>query len=169
MDLDPSWEPPAILFTPDRRAQTAAPHETSWAALKQRYGTGAHRAALAAALEDWIGAVRSAVLPQRLWIGGSFCSDKAEPRDVDVVLFYALYRFEPDPDARARFLEAHARLLAPRQIARVWPVDAATIPLHAPPLDLIRLSARWTMIFSNGPDGVRRGFWSIDGTLLPGA
>jgi hypothetical protein len=164
-----SCEPPAIRFTPDRRVEVAAPHETSWAALKQRYGAGAHRAALAAALEDWIAAVRTAVLPQRLWIGGSFCSDKPEPGDVDVVLFYALYRYEPDPVARGRFLETHARLLAPQQIAAVWPVDAATIPLHAPPLDLIRLSARWSMILSNGPGGERRGFWSVDGPLLPRA
>lgn len=168
-DLDLPGAPPAIRFTPDRQVQIAAPHATSWDALKRRYGMGAHRRALAAGLEDWIVAVRAAVRPQRLWIGGSFCSDKAEPRDVDVVLFYTLHRFEPDPDARARFLQAHAGLLAPNRIAEVWPVDAATIPLHAPPLDLIRLSARWTLIFSNGPDGARRGFWSVDGALLPGA
>lgn len=157
---------PAILFGDDRKVIASSPFPVDWRTFKQRFGQGAVRAALADGFIGWVRAAAGLVDVQFVWVGGSFASDKPEPADVDAVLFYRYRDPALDVATRTAFLQANADILSKEGAKAGFNVDAAIIPLSAPVGQLIHLSAYWAMVFSNGPDGTRRAFYTLDARSL---
>jgi hypothetical protein len=158
--------PPPILFNENRRVVGSAPYEVRWADLALQFATTPHRRHLASRFEQWIAACSRIVRVEYLWVGGSFCSDKLEPKDVDAVLFYHYVTFMPQPAARDAFLVQHRGLLSNAGSRQNFNVDSATIPLSLEPSRLVNLAARWALILSNGPDDTRRSFYQVPCTTF---
>jgi hypothetical protein len=157
----PTNIPPPITFSTDRKLIAASPYPTTWQALKERFVFNEHRAILAARFEAWVADVHGVVEADMIWLGGSFASDKADPADIDAVLFYNYRTFMPQAMQRDAFLTEHACVLSPTGAKRSYSVDGATIAWSLPLTRLVALSARWTMILSNGPDDSKRAFYGL--------
>jgi hypothetical protein len=152
---------PAILFSEDRKVIASSPHARTWSELKEQFVFNDHRAHLAARFEAWVTDANQIVAPEFIWIGGSFASDKQMPADVDAVMFYRYRTFEPDPIKRDAFLQAHSAILSSDGAKEGYGVDGATVALNLPVPQLIHLAAYWAMVWSNGPDGTRRAFYTV--------
>jgi hypothetical protein len=156
------FEPaPAITFSHDNKITSSSPYPITWPEIEARYCFNAHRRRLADRFCEWVLAVHDLVAPAFIWIGGSFVTDKAEPADIDTVLFYYYRQAQTDSQDRISFLSKHASLLSPAGIRARFGLDAGTVALSMPPQRLVEISASWTMIFSGNADGTRRGFYSV--------
>lgn len=153
--------PPAIIFGADQRVIGTSPYPCPWFEFKQRFAFNPQRLALAEKFEAWVGNLVTTVAPEFIWIGGSYASDKPDPKDIDAVLFYHYRQPFADPQSHAGFLRANSGLLSPAAIKRDFGVDGACVALSMPVERLIAISAEWTMIFSGNPDGSRRPFYCI--------
>lgn len=154
---------PAILFDDNRKVVGSAPYPVPWAELAAQFATTPYRANLAARFEQWVAACIAIVRVEYVWIGGSFCSDKPEPKDIDAVLFYRYPRPMPQPEVRDAFLRHHAPVLSNMGSKLNFGVDSAAVSLHTDVSALIHKAAYWAMVFSNGPDGTRRAFYTVAG------
>jgi hypothetical protein len=152
---------PAIQFSEDRKLISCSPYPISWAQLVEKFATSATRQRLANQFEHWLAACREIVIIGEVWIGGSFCNDAQEPKDIDVVLFYRYRSLMPQASARDAFLREHAHVLSNEGAREKYGVDCATISLGLEPLRIVRLAAKWTMILSNGPDNQKRAFYTL--------
>jgi hypothetical protein len=152
---------PAIVFNEDRKVVSSSPHQSTWSETKARFVFNDHRALLAARFEAWVREVNAVVVADFIWLGGSFASDKPEPADVDAVLFYRYRTFMPNPEDRDAFLVANAHILSPEGAKANYGVDGATVALTLPVNQLIHMAAYWAMVWSNGPDGSRRAFYTL--------
>lgn len=162
--------PPAIAFNADQRVIGTSPYPCPWIEFKQRFAFNPQRRALAEKFEAWVGSLVTIVAPEFIWIGGSYASDKAEPNDLDAVLFYRYRQPFADPQSHAAFLNTHRALLTPAAVKRNFGVDCACVALSMPVERLIAISAEWTMILSGNPDGSRRAFYGIPvASMLNGA
>ena len=162
--LDPSGNDtePAILFGENGKVIASSPYPLSWQQLKARFATSRYRATLAERFEAWVYACSSLVKIEQIWIGGSFCSDKIEPRDIDTVLFYRHITPMPDPVMRSAFFAQHADVLSYQGALEHFQIDSALLSLSLDPLRLIHWSAYWTMLLSGMSDGQRRPFYTIN-------
>ena len=153
--------PPAIKFGADQRVIGTSPYPCPWFEFKQRFAFNPQRLVLVEKLEAWVGNLLTIVAPEFIWIGGSYASDKPDPKDVDAVLFYRYLQPFAYAQSHAAFLNANRALLTPAAIKRDFDVDCACIALSMPVERLIAISAEWTMILSGNPDGSRRAFYCI--------
>ncbi|MCZ8207697.1 MAG: hypothetical protein O9270_05825 [Aquidulcibacter sp.] len=162
--------PPAIVFGADQKVIGASPYPCPWFEFKQRFAFNPQRLALAEKFEAWVGNLVTIVAPEFIWIGGSYASDKPDPKDIDAVLFYRYRQPFADPQSHAAFLNAHRALLTPAAVKRDYGLDCACVALSMPVERLIAISAEWTMILSGNPDGSRRAFYCIPiASMLDGA
>lgn len=160
---------PAIAFDADRRVIGSAPYPASWPALVDRFVNNQHRRQLADRLEAWIAASRSLIAIEQVCLGGSFCTDAPEPRDIDAVAFFRYHGPLAPPPQRDRFIQQHRGILTPDGIKAHYGIDCALVPLFIDPLHLVQLSAYWAMVYSNGPDGRRRAFYTVSAQSFPPA
>lgn len=158
---------PAIEFGEDRRVIRSSPFEIDWQGFKDRHVTDRHRMALASNLLAWLREARSVVQLSHIWIGGSFASAKAYPADVDAVLFFHYRGAAMTAAARDSFLTAHPHVFESLAMKARYGVDGACVALSMPPSRLVQFAAYWAMVYSNGPDGSRRAFYSIQATTFP--
>lgn len=157
------------MYDDNRRVVAASPLETGWPDLKARDGHGARRAAMAARLEAWVAAADRLVRVDHLWLGGSFCSDQADPADVDAVLFHRYRTVLRPPAERDGFLERNRDVHSPDGAKSGWGVDGALVSLLLDPGQLVRAAAYRAMAQSNGPDGTRRAFHAVSAASIHAA
>ena len=153
--------PPAIKFGANQRVIGTSPYPCPWFEFKQRFAFNPQRLALAEKFEAWVGNLLAIVAPEFIWIGGSYASDKPDPKDIDAVLFYRYRQPFADPQSHAGFLKASYGLLSPAAVKRDFGVDGACVALSMLVERLIAVSSEWTMILSGNPDGSRRAFYCI--------
>ena len=158
--------PPAIRFTSDQKVISTSPYTCHWNEFKQRFATNSKRLELAGNFENWVKELKSAVLPEFVWIGGSYASDKPDPNDIDVVAYYRYRQPFDDAVSHATFLTENSGILSPAGVKQNYGVDCAIVALSMPIERLIAISAEWTMILAGNPDGSRRAFYSIPATSI---
>jgi hypothetical protein len=152
---------PAILFTPDRKVAASAPYPITFLELTTHFGRSAYRQQLLRGFRAWLSALRQVVSPQFVWIGGSFVTDKPEPKDIDAVVFYRY--LVPDVSAadRDNLLRANTEILSHTSVERRFNVESALVPLDVDATQLFHASAYWAMVFSNDAKGGRRAFYTM--------
>jgi hypothetical protein len=97
-------------------------------------------------------------------VGGSFCSDKLEPKDIDAVLFYRYPRPMPQPEMRDAFLLQHAPVMSNMGSKLNFGVDSASIALSVETMRLVHFAAHWALLFSGRPEGKHQPFYSVQGS-----
>ncbi len=152
---------PAIAFSNDRKLISCAPYPITWETLKEQFATNAARHKLALRFEKWIADCSAVVNVSTVWVGGSFCSGAATPKDIDAVLFYRYPTHMPLAATRDAFLQQHKGALSNPGAKLNYGIDSAIISLELDATHLITLAARWAMILSNGPGDTRRAFYSV--------
>jgi hypothetical protein len=158
--------PPAIRFTSDQKVISTSPYPCHWNEFKQRFATNSKRLKLAENFEKWVKELKSVVLPEFVWIGGSYASNKLEPKDLDAVVFYRYRQPFDNAISHTTFLTQNSGVLSPVGVKKSYGIDCAIVALSMPIERLIAISAEWTMILSGNPDGTRRAFYSIPATSI---
>ena len=158
---------PAILFSDDRKVIAASPYQMDWKDIRVRFATTPYRRALADKFEAWAGLAKEALFIEQIWLGGSFCSDKELPKDIDAVLFFRHPRPLFKPEERDQFLYDHASVFDRALVQEQFGIDLASIAMDISRIALVNFAAYWAMVYSNGPDGTRRAFYSVPGETLP--
>ncbi len=130
-DFQPVW-PPGVV-------------PTSLTELGQAFGqSGRRRQQLFDSLTAWAGNLKTAGLEARIWVCGSFLTDKPEPGDIDVVV-WPLGRVYMGTDTA--MIE---RMLAPKRT-----LPTAALDIHIEGLGLcesFEREARWLGFFGFGWD-----------------
>jgi hypothetical protein len=102
------------VFDENKRVVVSAPYVATWAQFVTQFATTPYRRSMATRFEQWVSACAEIVRIEYVWIGGSFCSDKAEPKDIDAALFYHYLTYFPQQSARDAFLQQHGAILSNR-------------------------------------------------------
>jgi hypothetical protein len=152
---------PAIFFTPERKVAVAAPYPITWRELHAHFGRSPHRQQLLKDMGTWVSELSEILAPQFIWIGGSFVTDKPEPKDIDAVIFYRYVRPDMVPAELDDVLRANAALLNHARVQERFRIDSALVPLDVDVAQLIHASAYWAMVFSNDEHGGRRAFYTL--------
>lgn len=158
---------PAILFSDDRKVIAASPYEMDWQDIRTRFAKTPYRRALADKFEAWAKLATEALFIEQIWLGGSFCSDKELPKDIDAVLFFRHPQPLFKPEERDQFLYDHASVFDRALVQEQFGIDLASIAMDISRIALVNFAAYWAMVYSNGPDGTRRAFYSVPGETLP--
>lgn len=152
---------PAIEFDEARQVICSSPYEMKWSDFQDRFVTDSHRGNLANGLVDWVREAHSVVRVSHVWIGGSFASGKANPADVDAVMFFYYRNSSACLATRDSLLRMHPHIFNPATMKSRYGVDGACVALSMPPNRLVQFAAYWAMVYSNAGDGSRRAFYSI--------
>jgi hypothetical protein len=153
------------------------PYGTTVDELRARYvdGTpaGGRRSLIWDAFDVWLRLARGTLPGARLWISGSFITDKAEPSDVDVVLVVSPEHqpvLAPALDSRVRGLLTHLDVTAGQpagNVAKLQPIggllDGFLCPAHGPELVTYWQQA-WSTEYdkmTGQPTGVRMGYLEV--------
>lgn len=158
---------PAILFSEDRKVIAASPYQMDWKDIRARFALTPHRTDLADKFEAWVALASNALFIEQIWLGGSFCSEKEFPKDIDAVLFFRHPRPLFKPEERDQFLFDHANVFDRALVETQFGLDLASIAMDISRIALVNFAAYWAMVYSNGPDGTRRAFYSVPGESLP--
>jgi hypothetical protein len=158
---------PAILFSEDRKVIAASPYQMDWNDIRARFATTPYRQAMADKFEAWARLATEALFIEQIWLGGSFCSDKELPNDIDAVLFFRHPRPLFKSEKRDQFLYDNARVFDRALVQEQFGIDLASIAMDISRISLVNFAAYWAMVYSNGPDGTRRAFDSGPEESLP--
>ena len=149
----------AILFSEDRKVIAASPYQMDWNDIRARFATTPYRQAMADKFEAWAKLAKEALFIEQIWLGGSFCSDKEFPKDIDVVLFFRHPRPLFKPEERDQFLHDNSSVFDRGLVQEQFGLDLASIAMDISRIALVNFAAYWAMVYSNGPDGTRRAFY----------
>ena len=140
---------PQLFTTPIEKATpvNSSPYVLSLPDFVRQFAAPGIRAALLDRLGRTLDAMGRAGCPARyLLVGGSFINQTAEPRDLDLVVFYQ--RVPGAGDAGTFLLNLRDSLSKERLI------DARFVALDGDPLWVIKLSAYFHALYQQAPPGV---------------